>query len=186
MTETSFLSGQDVFFAGAAATSMYYTLDDSLVYDTVDSSFKPAASECRKSVAYNWHFCGNTRRTRIIRDRWLAEMAMWCEWNHRGHLSARTSSVVIKLDCIQVGSLVAQFDTTLLTGTRVFAILFVGHVECMEGTGLTMLDLPLDEEEVTSITNRASATVSLLTKQYFAALVPEGMVVNHDSVTRGF
>uniref|UniRef100_A0A7S2VPQ6 Cyclic nucleotide-binding domain-containing protein n=1 Tax=Zooxanthella nutricula TaxID=1333877 RepID=A0A7S2VPQ6_9DINO len=158
MSESSFLSGQDIFLQGADAWTAFHVSENHLVYDCSSSfTFNRRRSSARASARTPGF------RTRVRENSWLTEMALWCEWKHRGTAWARATTSVTKLDCREVFAICANADRTIIKGVRIFAIFYVDHIERMEADGLLMQDLPLSEEQTAPVFMRSKRLARMAT-----------------------
>merc|ERR1712242_502578 len=62
---------------------------------------------------------------------WLAEMALWTQWEHRGQLTAMSTTDLALLNCGCFQALVAAAGGPVLSCLQKFALFFVSHVEDM-------------------------------------------------------
>jgi len=152
MSERPVLAGHDIFLPTTEATHAYYSMSPCFVYDPN----APAVHTGLRSAATVHHRRSTTQGLTVVPvDSWLAEMALWCRWIHRGHLQASTTTHVVSLDCREFEALVIRADRGTIFGLRMFAILFVAEMERMEAMGNVLNDLPVDWHVIQAVANRA-------------------------------
>uniref|UniRef100_A0A7S2KC66 Ion transport domain-containing protein n=1 Tax=Zooxanthella nutricula TaxID=1333877 RepID=A0A7S2KC66_9DINO len=141
MSEHPVLAGHDVFLPTTEATHAYYSTSESLVYD----HSAPAHPKGLNDFSMERRRRSISRRCEVLAtDSWLAEMALWCKWMHRGHLQAKATTHVFGLDCREVEAIVIRADRGTIFGMRIFAILLVAEIERMELMGEVLNDLPVE------------------------------------------
>mmetsp|Transcript_175665 Transcript_175665/g.557852 ORF Transcript_175665/g.557852 Transcript_175665/m.557852 type:complete len:778 (+) Transcript_175665:104-2437(+) len=140
MTETCYLAGQDVFIDGTKASGFYFVNSGLLAYDFV----------VRETPRIQ------TRRKRVRTDTFMAEMAMYVQWVHAGHLQSVGMTDIVKVGSTAVAMLVGEHDGPLVLGClRNMAILLVAHVEEKQEAGECVNDLPFDEDSLVQLARRA-------------------------------
>lgn len=159
LQEISFLPRQDVFIDGTEADGMYFVTRSILVYEIVLEADGTASLPASRPMSPSTNLDSHLERVQVPPKRWVSEMALWMRWMHRGHLIANDCSETVKVVSSEFGFVVSRYQGRMSDILRTFAILCVAFAEDVEtnGTDHPVTDLPIDEDHVVKLIERALA-----------------------------
>ena len=167
--------GNDAFMPGTECTQVYLLDQGSMGY--IARQFSNLESEI------------------VSPGQVLCLPCLWAEWLHRGRLTANggTTAYYNGIDCDKFCGLVKQHGNPLWQYLQIYGILVVSEIEHMDAGDIFVTDLPLDEDKMDDIANRAGRFAHLVNSRHesenaslMATLAGIGHNPSHPSYRQSF
>lgn len=143
MSESVWVNNQDVFVSGNDASTVFIVSAGRLHYSTVLDD-------------YHEH--------EVTKGAWVTEITLWLRWMHCGQLHAVSPCSLVQLASPKFQQLIKKWGGPLCSCLKRFAILMLGQLEAMMRDGKLVTDLPIGDERLAGLAERALQLHRMSTK----------------------